>query len=576
MAFLFLFFAINAAAAVDDGWQALLHFSGSSSSIEKGSSFFLAPDGQENPAAELAATKAYLQKSPGEASCRYPARALYLKQYRPDGSELCERWRRWKEAIQAEGIELVFAAAFVNSPSSMYGHTLLKFPRGGASKGQELLDYTLSYGADTGTAGGAVYVWKGLTGGFEGKYVSAPFYLKVREYNFVENRDFWIYPLKLQPEELELLVAHAWELRDISFPYYFLRKNCAYYLLEFLEVARPGQRLTEAFPLWSVPMDTIRRLAEKNWLGEPRYRPSRYRLLQSYQEVLDSSERRAASRLADGEDAALPAGRESLVLDAAYELWRYRTEGTKEMALEKQLLQKRAAFPGPTKTFSYPKERSPEQGQPTSRLGFFGGANREHTLLELQYRGTLHDLLSHPLGYEQASELTMGDLHLRYEAKKIFLDSFEVLRIRSLSPRDSWFPKKAWSFRLAADRAKEFSCTGWHCMVGTLSGGMGLSYEMASVLFFAIGELDFEYGGVLEKNFRLGFGPSGGLAFPLWTGARGTLEGQKRWRLAGETRQRAAARLSLNQDLSRSWEFRVSAGVQRSYREGLAGFLFYF
>ena len=157
--FLLPLFLLPTPSFADNAWRALLHFSGESgeiSSVSSRSSFFLSPQGFRDPEAELVATKKYFAEEPEEAACRYPARAIYLRQGKlpektaeqPSGSDWCSRWRKWKDAINAKGAELVFASAFLASPSSMYGHTLLKFVRGGRSEGEDLLDYTLNYGAN--------------------------------------------------------------------------------------------------------------------------------------------------------------------------------------------------------------------------------------------------------------------------------------------------------------------------------------------------------------------------------------------------------------------------------------------
>jgi len=36
-----------------------------------------------------------------------------------------------------------------------------------------------------------------------------PYYLKVREYNDMENRDVWEYELNLSPEEIDRLLMHT-------------------------------------------------------------------------------------------------------------------------------------------------------------------------------------------------------------------------------------------------------------------------------------------------------------------------------------------------------------------------------
>lgn len=569
-----LFLLAPHASAADPAWEALLHFRGGSSSVAEGSPFFLSPQGHRDAGAELEATRAYFREKPAEAACRYPARALYLGISAFDENvEACARWRKWREAVSAKGAELVFAAAFMNSPSSMYGHTLLKFVRSGKTEGEDLLDYTLNYGADTGSVVGLPYVWLGLTGGFQGRYATAPFYLKVKEYNFVENRDFWIYPLKLEERELRLLVAHAWELREVDFPYFFLRRNCSFYLLELLEVLRPGSDLLAPFPLWTVPLDTIRVLDRGGWLGTPRYRASRYRRLKAFRAELSGGEGELVETLAErpGDAPPLPPGRETLLLDAAYELFRYRSEGKQEgRDVEDKLLRARAAYGASSFHPDFSAERPPELGHPSSRVGLAQGLHRAHAFTELHYRGTLHDLLSDPHGYESFSELSMGDLRLRVEDGSLFLERFDLLRLRSVAPRERWIPRTAWHFRGGAARAKEFSpgCEAWRCLRGGLEGGFGAGVLLGPLLFFATLDAEAEAGSVFDRGWRLGAGPGGGLFTGLWPGARLLLEGEWRLRLLGSRLSERNARLGLAQALHRRWELRAQGEVARGYREG--------
>ncbi len=499
--FLFLFSPLS--FAQDPAWLALLHSSGGASSVKQGSPFFLSPTGHRDPAAELVATKEYFAKNPEEAACRFPARAIYLGLSKEGSGDLCERWQTWRGAINATGAELVFAAAFLSSPSSMYGHTLLKFTRGGKTAGEDLLDYTLNYGARTRSVVGLPYVWKGLTGGFDGTYSTAPFYLKVKEYNYVENRDFWIYPLKLTAEQVRLLVAHSWEIREVEFPYFFLRRNCSFYLLELLEVLKPGSNLTKPFPFWAVPLDTIRVLSKGDWLGTPRYRASRYRRLKELRAQLASDEFELVETLAETGDGELPSGREALVLDAGYELLRYRGEGRSSSGVAEARLNQRRAELGESWAPNYSEERAPELGHPSSRLALGYGQNRRQGFTELQYRGTLHDLLANPHGYEHYSELSMGDLRVRLEAGKVFLERADILRLRSLAPSERWIPRSAWSFRIGTGRAKEMpGCEAWECFRYGLDGGYGASLMIGPVLAFALIDTKVEGGSVFDRGWR--------------------------------------------------------------------------
>jgi hypothetical protein len=565
------------AGPTDLRWRTLLHFAGSEgghSSILKTSPFFLSPVGYKDPAAEFAATEALFREHPEAAACRYPARAIFLGA--PESH--CPRWQKWRDALRAKGVELVFAAAFLSNPSSMYGHTLLKFPRSGETEGQDLLDYTLSYGADTGRVVGLPYIWMGLSGGFNGNYITAPFYLKVKEYNFVENRDFWIYPLKLTEAELRLMAAHAWEVREVAFPYYFLHRNCSFYLLEMLEVIRPGSNFTAHFPFWTIPIDTIRLLEKSDLLAAPHFRASRYRRLHALRDLLAADEFAIVEQLVATGEATLRPGRETLELDTAYELWRYRKDENTDVnpAAEIKLLAARNHFQAPPTPVDISALRPPEEGHPSARAYAGLGANRADKFIEVGYRGSLQDILADPQGYEDYSELSMGDIRARVEDGKVFLERFDVIRLRSVAPREKWIPRWAWAFRTGFDRAKDFACSAWGCSVGQIEGGFGSSARIGPLVAFALLQGGFEGGKPLDRNYRLGAGPQGGVFTPLWKGARAILEGEYRFRLMGSQFSKHSANAGIAQTFSPAWEARVTAEVDRGYREGLARLSFYF
>ncbi|MGT0149952.1 Lnb N-terminal periplasmic domain-containing protein [Vibrio metschnikovii] len=84
----------------------------------------------------------------------------------------------------------------------------------------------------------ALYAMKGLFGFYPGRFTVMPYYRKVREYNDIESRDIWEYPLNLTEQEVERVLLHLWEMQLAEFDYYFLDENCSYQLLALLELAR--------------------------------------------------------------------------------------------------------------------------------------------------------------------------------------------------------------------------------------------------------------------------------------------------------------------------------------------------
>jgi hypothetical protein len=553
-------------------WLALLHQNQGPSSVEAGKPFFLSENGHWDPLAEGAAN-VIAASTDREWACRFPARAMFLGKTIPREGPACESWWRWKEAVNASSAELVFAAAYINSPSSMYGHTLLKFPRRGKTEGHELLDYTLNFGAVTGDVVGIPYIWKGLTGGFSGIFAMAPFYLKVKEYNFVENRDFWVYPLNLTEPEMELLLAHSYEVREAQFPYYFLKKNCSYFLLDLLEVVRPGQRLTSSFPLWAVPMDTIRILEEKKWMGDkPYWRPSRLTQLEAWRKELSSSEQKEAEELVQGRESdGASSGR---VAQAAYELWRFRSEGKAlDKKQENRMLSILKGQDVSPKFLDTPLP--PTLGHKSSRLSLSFGQREKGEFGELGFRGTLHDLLSSPLGYEPQSELSMGQIILRWERGDFLFQQFDLLRLRSLQASHKWSSPWAWSFRSGVLRAPKPECRGFGCSLGVLQGGVGKAAYVGPVLAFFLPEVEFSVGGFWSRGFRASGGLVSGIQWDFGAG-RFMSEAERRWSLWGGPGRTEEWKNELSFDLARNHEVRISSLLQKSVREYKLGWHIFF
>lgn len=211
--------------------------------------FFLAADGPSHPEAELRATliALYAPASLGDqhAQCVFPARTRWLReqlQLNDLPQPACNEFHTWYTDIAPHSAVLVFPAAYLNSPSSMFGHTLLRIDQADIdSNGTAMLSYALNFGAFIeGSDNSILYAWKGLMGGYPGLFALVPYREKLSEYNRLENRDLWEYRLNLTPEETGRMVEHVWELKQIRFDYFFFDENCSYRLLELLQVARPG------------------------------------------------------------------------------------------------------------------------------------------------------------------------------------------------------------------------------------------------------------------------------------------------------------------------------------------------
>ena len=111
----------------------------------------------------------------------------------------------------------------------------------------EILGYAIDFTAETGDDGGLVYIAKGTTGFYPAFFNLRPYYQQLKRYSDWENRDIWEYRLDVDQDQVDFLLMHLWELKDVEFPYYFFTKNCSYELLRLLEIGVADLRSKRAF-----------------------------------------------------------------------------------------------------------------------------------------------------------------------------------------------------------------------------------------------------------------------------------------------------------------------------------------
>ncbi|MBW1829522.1 MAG: DUF4105 domain-containing protein, partial [Deltaproteobacteria bacterium] len=225
-------------------WQVLMHykpnaFGSGVTSLVDSESFFLAPDGKTDPRSELEATLTGFFAPQVENDNKHHPQCAFIARYHWLNHELgfdpkrlqphpCSLFHNWISGINPHQVTLIFPVAFLNNPASMFGHTLLRIDTPTQNEHTRLLAYALSFAAHTQHERGISYAVNGLFGGYPGRFSMVPYYLRVKEYGDIENRDIWEYRLDLTPSEVRQMLMHAWELKSAHFDYFFLDENCSY------------------------------------------------------------------------------------------------------------------------------------------------------------------------------------------------------------------------------------------------------------------------------------------------------------------------------------------------------------
>ena len=216
-------------------WRALLHYEQGQSKI-KDPAFFLADNGDSNPEAELLATVKAFQTQP-QAQCKFPARYKWLMQngvLKSISKIDCPDVAEYTKKVAAKSLSFVFASEKMPSPTSMMGHLFIKIEGQAENYNPE---HSLSFFATLqGGMSAFLFIPKALVAGTEGRFILEPYKnTKARYEN--EGRQLKEFPIEMSQEQLDLVVLHAWELKETELQYSLAYDNCATTVMPLLAVA---------------------------------------------------------------------------------------------------------------------------------------------------------------------------------------------------------------------------------------------------------------------------------------------------------------------------------------------------
>jgi len=523
--------AIEKNLSANIGWHTLLHYKkgmfGYSSQADD-RRFFNAENGHQEPQDELVATiRVLLSESDDEmhAQCRFPARFHWLDQQLGfDRSKItlypCAELEKWRKTLKPYSLDLIFPAAFLNGPSSMFGHTLIRINSYDHRKNLPLVGYALNYAANSDVTDNALFFsLKGLIGGYPGIFSIVPYYEKLNEYRDIENRDIWEYSLNFTQEEVEQLLRHTWELRHISFDYYYLTENCSYHMLSLMEVARPGLKLTDNFDTKAIPADTVRAIIDAGLVDDIKYRPSTTTTIKQHAKMMDEVSNRLSIDLVkhgvavDGQRVkALSPVKQAQVLEQGYDYSRYlftETPNERDARARQNWSLLAARSESDVKNIwddIVAPSVSPDKAHDTARFALGLGEMADKSFLSLKIRPSFHDLLDPPEGYPSTSQINFVDLNLRYfdDSEKLRLDKLTVINVLSLAPRDIYFDPISWGVDVAVERVESLA---GRINVAQLTVDGGLSYLVGDAwVFSGLFEFNLKASKRLDEDFSAGAG----------------------------------------------------------------------
>lgn len=519
-------------------WLNLVHYEKDSSSPSgfisaiHNPTFFISELGKTDPRLELSATiNAFVsnnsQSQLKQYHCQFPARLLWLRTQLGEDFAVekqlsgCEEYMEWTRQDSINSISIVYATGYLGNPASFYGHTLLKFNSIEENKSTHLLDTSLNYGAIVpDNENPVVYILKGLFGGYDAGFTQIEFYFHEGNYGEGELRDMWEYELNLSQKEVDLLVAHSWEVLRKEYTYYFLKENCAYRMAELFSII-DGFNIVPDGQFWTYPQDVVQLLPSLERNGEKliknihRY-PSRQTRLYNKFSQLSFSEKEQVKDVIDditNLDRAVFSEQSTQakhrILDTLLDYYQIIKEDVKEseeqdLEAEKinrayqTVLMARFKVEKGKSNFdqNYNKQSGPHSGRNPSLISI-GTVNHDAwgQYETIRLRPAYYDSLDASSAHIGFSQLSMGELGLTHHDGSYALDYLDVFNIQSINSKATGLPKdrgSPWNLRVGWER-DTFSCLD--CSLFRVQGDIGYSLAVSED-FVVAGYL----GGGLQES----------------------------------------------------------------------------
>ncbi|MEQ1782466.1 MAG: DUF4105 domain-containing protein [Hyphomonadaceae bacterium] len=592
------------AAAASETWQKLLGYAqpslgiGASSSDVIETDFYFSDTGKFDPEAELIATMAAMEAPVGDdpdqhAQCRFPARFIWLKRSLWAEHQVaevkCPGYLSWVGSEPITGASLVFVSGYLENPSSFYGHLMLRLNTefSGRVDPEQLLGRALNHGAlYPDNENGIAYIFNGLTGGYPATFSEMSFFNHEQEWTEEELRDAWEYELDLSAEQLNLLVAHAWEMRSFHVPYYFMKQNCGYRIAEMVSVVLDGSLLPDDKP-WSIPVDVLDAASkftngEKPLVKTTRLLASRQTVFrESYQQLQGPEQGIVREFIGAGDHniealvSPLAPPRQNAVIEALINYYNMdQSKGGQDAAsrdLHNRLLVARMQRPVGATPVDI-KRPDPNEGTKTSLIQVAAvDSSTFGETLEVRVRGAYNDFLTRSPSSLAYSELTLGDIRVEANDDSVFLKSAEILRITTLGLSETGLPDDgglAWRLRFGAEQ-EGLDCDD--CLVGYVEGGVGSAAELGGG-FVAYGLAGGRAAGPDRRDGVVQVGLLGGLITDPQQPLRAAVEGGIWQDIDGDGSPRSFLQAEARYGTSPNWDLTLAARYENRHGAGSSEF----
>jgi len=414
----------------------------------------------------------------------------------------------------------VFASGYFGNPASYYGHLLLKLETNKhdiTDLEKTAINFGAIYPPDENMP---TYIAKGVFGGYDAIFKQHEYYRQSLNYGEVDLRDVWEYELNLTIDEAAFLAAHLWEIQEVKFKYFFFDRNCSYRMAKVIELVLDN-RLVNDNSIWQIPQHLVQQLSTtkhhgKSLIKNVRYIPSRQsRLYQRYLK-LTKAEQVTSRKLINNIELLESKNFNDISLESQYRLLdllldyyqyllikEYQDKDTSKRRYQ-LVLSKRFSLPPGMSPVYFSAADTPAEGRKPSYFQIGAVRKDQNTEMSIKIRPAYYDGLDYGNGHINNSSLSMGELDMVMDEKKLVIESIGIGKIESIQrnitglPGDrvhSWYINSG--FINNSDRCD-------NCLDLAINAGIGLTNSSLNdkVIFSAFIGGGFLGNSLVEESFH--------------------------------------------------------------------------
>ncbi|MDD5371795.1 MAG: DUF4105 domain-containing protein [Sulfurimonas sp.] len=445
--------------------------------------------------------------------CKFPARRLFLINELNLSDDFfpfiqCLDFQNYLNKAPADTISLIYASENVKNPSSMMGHTFLKYS--GINYQNNKVEHAVSFYTIIETLNLFELAYQNTYSGMRGFFALQPYQEAIKQYIDKENRNVWEYKLKLSDYRKRLMYYHIWELKDKDMQYFFTSYNCSTVIYYILSLANP--KIYDDKKLWITPLDTVKFLYKYDLIEHSELVASNEWLVKMLNENVALKDVDFIKNIVQDsryEDIDTLDYYSQKLLEA-YATLKYKNGGLDKDSY-KSLQEKISKNENGIDISKY---KSPNNIPPERQFGIGYTRVDDKDFTKVSFLGASHLLNDNNREYFGESELKIGCLSLLANGKNIELEEFTLYGMKLYTPYDTLTHDLSYQFEIAVK--KEFSKEMDYIDTLKIDGGVGIDFSIAhDINIFVL--LNSGVGYNKEHNAHVFFNPQiGGMIYEIF------------------------------------------------------------